>query len=114
MTMTDQELLASRCVPCEGNVFPLEETEVTELLRRVPNWSRCATGPGIERTFRFGDYPSSLLFVNAVAWMAERENHHPYVELGYKQCVVRYHTHALNALSQNDFVCAAKVDAIFG
>jgi 4a-hydroxytetrahydrobiopterin dehydratase len=111
--MTDQELAGSKCVPCEGGVAPLGELEVAELLRRVPRWTRCASGPGIERLFQFTDYPTSLLFVNAVAWIAEREGHHPLIELGYRRCTIRYYTHAIDALSHNDFVCAAKIDALY-
>ncbi|MGC4064439.1 MAG: 4a-hydroxytetrahydrobiopterin dehydratase [Polyangiaceae bacterium] len=111
--MADQELLGSKCVPCEGGTAPIAENEIADLLRRIPLWSRCSDGPGIQRTFRFSDYLASISFITAVAWMAEREGHHPLVDLGYKQCTIRYYTHAINGLSQNDFICAAKVDDLF-
>lgn len=66
----------------------------------------------IERTFTFKNYYHTLAFVNAVAWIAHQEDHHPELSFGYKQCRVRYTTHAVGGLSENDFICAAKVDRL--
>jgi 4a-hydroxytetrahydrobiopterin dehydratase len=68
----------------------------------------------IRKTFRFDDYHRTLAFVNAVAWIAHREDHHPDLEVGYNRCTVRYSTHDVGGLSENDFICAAKVDRLIG
>ena len=111
--MEEQELTQRRCEACEGGIAPLDEASVTDWLRRVSGWSRSASTPGIERKFGFSTYPAVILFANAVAWVAERENHHPILELHYGHCIVRYYTHAIGGLSVNDFICAAKVNALY-
>ncbi|EGQ63942.1 pterin-4-alpha-carbinolamine dehydratase, partial [Acidithiobacillus sp. GGI-221] len=62
--------------------------------------------------FRFKNFYETMAFVNAVAWISHREDHHPDLELGYNRCVVHYSTHAIGGLSENDFICAARVDAL--
>lgn len=111
--MTDQGLSAARCIACQSGEIPLDPRTVAELLRSVPNWSENGVPSGIMREFRFRNFSTVMLFANAIAWMAQRENHHPVLELSYNRCVVRYSTHAIHGLSQNDFICAAKVNALF-
>ena len=77
------------------------------------NIPRSALG-SISRTFRFDDYHRTLAFVNAVAWIAHREDHHPDLEVGYDRCRVRYATHDVGGLSENDFILAAKFDQATG
>jgi len=101
-------LASKKCVPCEGGIKPKSETEIRELLKELPGW-RYEKG-GIVKTFTFKNYSETVPFVNAVAWIANRENHHPEIEFGYKTCHIRYATHAINGLSGNDFICAAKID----
>jgi 4a-hydroxytetrahydrobiopterin dehydratase len=79
-------------------------------LQQVEGWS-VANG-AIEKTFVFVDYHHTLAFVNAVAWIAHREDHHPDIAFGYNRCTVRWHTHSVRGISINDFICAAKVDAL--
>jgi 4a-hydroxytetrahydrobiopterin dehydratase len=69
-------------------------------------------GQAIRREFRFKNFYETMAFVNAVAWISHREDHHPDLELGYNRCVVHYSTHAISGLSENDFICAARVDAL--
>jgi 4a-hydroxytetrahydrobiopterin dehydratase len=69
-------------------------------------------GQAIRREFRFKNFYETMAFVNAVAWISHREDHHPELELGYNRCVVHYSTHAIGGLSENDFICAARVDAL--
>jgi 4a-hydroxytetrahydrobiopterin dehydratase len=88
----------------------MSAAEVTAHLQQVEGWS--AAGGTIEKTFRFADHYRTMAFVNAVAWIAHREDHHPDVALGYDRCTVRFATHAVSGLSLNDFICAAKVDAL--
>ena len=64
------------------------------------------------KSYQFKDYYQTMAFVNAVAWISHQENHHPDLEVSYKNCKVHYITHAINALSENDFICAAKINAL--
>ena len=107
------ELTSKRCVPCEGGVPPLTPEAVTELLAEVPGWSVSPDGKSVSRDFRFKNYWQTMAFVNAVAWIAHQEDHHPDLEVFYDHCVVRYSTHAIDGLSENDLICAAKVSALF-
>jgi 4a-hydroxytetrahydrobiopterin dehydratase len=105
------DLAQSKCKPCEGGVSPLAPAEVASLLRHVPGWEY-ANGT-IAKTYEFRDHYQAMAFANAVAWISHREDHHPGLTLGYNRCRIEYVTHAINGLSQNDFICAAKVDALF-
>lgn len=106
------ELTEKHCVPCEGGIPPLEPERTQELLGRVTNWQLSEDGKEIHRDLHFKNYYETMAFVNAVAFMAHREDHHPDLEVSYNKCRVRYSTHAIDGLSENDFVCAAKVDRI--
>lgn len=106
------ELSSKRCVPCEGGVPPLSPDEVNELLAEVPGWSVSADGKAISREFKFKNYWQTMAFVNAVAWVAHQEDHHPDLEVHYDRCLVRYSTHAIDGLSENDLICAAKVSGL--
>jgi 4a-hydroxytetrahydrobiopterin dehydratase len=106
-----QSLKRSRCVPCEGGIAALDDAQIAPLLAGLPGWSR--TGNTIERTWRFANYHESVAFVNATAWISHREDHHPDIVLGWGTVTVRYTTHAIDGLSTNDFICAAKIDALF-
>lgn len=76
------------------------------------DWTLDAGSDSIHRQFRFKNYYETIAFVNAVAWIAHTEDHHPDLEVGYNRCLVRYSTHAVDGLSENDFICAAKLDAL--
>ncbi len=110
MTPMASELTRKKCQPCEGGVGPLGPEQVATLSHGVPGWE--VREGEIARTYLFKDYYQTVAFVNAVAWIAHRENHHPDLEVGYNTCRVRYSTHAVHGLSENDFICAAKVDAL--
>lgn len=108
--MTD---LASRsCRPRKGPEHAVRGDAAQELLGELDGWTLAADGKSISRTFRFGNYHETMAFVNAVAWVAHREDHHPDLEVGYNRCLVRYSTHDVGGLSENDFICAAKVDRL--
>lgn len=107
------DLNKKHCKPCEGGVPPLTKDEVQKLLKDLPKWKTDPAGvEHIYRMFEFKNYYQTMAFVNAIAWIAHHEDHHPDLEVGYNRCLVRYSTHSLNGLSQNDFICAAKVDAL--
>lgn len=109
------ELAAKTCVPCESGVRPMTAEEAGKLLGRLhADWSLNDDATEIRRDFRFKGFYRTMGFVNAVAWIANSENHHPDLEVGWGHCLVRFSTHAINGLSENDFICAAKVDALLG
>ena len=107
------ELTEKTCVPCEGGVKPLDASEVEKLMNDVPGWQVNSMNTEISRTFEFKGYYKTIAFVNAIAWMANQEVHHPDLEVSYNQCVVKYTTHAIAGLSENDFICAAKVNLLY-
>jgi 4a-hydroxytetrahydrobiopterin dehydratase len=92
---------------------PLDPESASQLLRALnSNWAITADGRRIQRNFRFADFVATMGFVNAVAGIAEAEDHHPDLEVSYGNCVVNYTTHAIDGLSENDFICAAKIDQL--
>lgn len=105
-----EELAAKRCVPCHGGVEPLGLAEVEALA--LEGWAVNDELTTLTRTFEFRNFHRTMAFVNAVAWIAHQEDHHPDLEVGYKHCRVSYTTHAIGGLSENDFICAAKIDAL--
>ena len=111
--MQANDLTTRHCQPARDGDSPLTETQARELLAGLhDDWSMAAGGKEISRTFSFGNYYQTMAFVNALAWVAHGEDHHPDIEVGYKRCHVRYSTHAIGGLSGNDFICAAKLDAL--
>jgi 4a-hydroxytetrahydrobiopterin dehydratase len=69
-------------------------------------------GNQLRREFQFPDYHRTMAFVNAVAWVAHSQDHHPDLEVSYSRCVVRFNTHTVGGLSENDFICAARINAL--
>ncbi len=110
--MSTQPLAERHCVARTGAA--LNRTQAEALLRAVPGWELTAAGDEISRVFRFGDYHQTLAFVNAIAAIIHREDHHPDLEVGYNRCRVRFSTHAVHGLSENDFICAARINALRG
>ena len=110
--MTDN-LANQSCKPCEGGTEPLTPEQVSKLLDAVhEDWVLSADGLEISRQFEFPAYSRTLGFANAVAWVAISEGHHPVLTVTYGSCGVSYTTHAINGLSDNDFICAAKIDRL--
>jgi 4a-hydroxytetrahydrobiopterin dehydratase len=106
-------LAERRCRPCEGGTPPLPPEQARELLRQlVSGWALSADGKSIRRELRFRDFYRTMSFVNALAHIANIEDHHPDLEVGYNYCRITFTTHAVGGLSENDFVCAAKADLI--
>ena len=107
------DLTQKHCKVCEGGVSPLSAEESNNMLGELnEGWTPSEDGQSISRSFKFKNYYETMAFVNAVAWMAHSEDHHPDMEVGYNRCHVVYSTHAIGGLSENDFICAAKVDAL--
>jgi 4a-hydroxytetrahydrobiopterin dehydratase len=107
--MTD--FAKKRCVPCEGGVQPYSEDEAREMLKSLKGW--IIENGALVKLYPFTNYYQTMAFVNALAWISHREDHHPDLSVGYNQCRVEYVTHAIGGLSENDFICAAKCDALW-
>lgn len=105
-------LAQARCLPRRGTEHRLSEARVRELMPEIPGWELAEDGHALLKTFHFDDYYRTMAFVNALAFMAHREDHHPDLAVHYNRCVVRYSTHDVGGLSENDFICAAKADAL--
>src|SRR5688572_9212659 len=103
------DLIRKRCEPCTLGTSALDAARVKQLLGELQGWSLAADGKHISRTFAFKNFHETMAFVNALAWVAHREDHHPDLEVSYKHCLVRYNTHTVGGLSENDFICAAKL-----
>ncbi len=104
--------LAERhCTPCDGGTPAYSTAQAAEMLRQLKGW--ILEGEKLVKLYPFRDYYQTMAFVNALAWMAHRENHHPDLTVGYNKCRVEYFTHAIDGLSESDFICAAKCDALF-
>jgi 4a-hydroxytetrahydrobiopterin dehydratase len=106
------ELGKKRCQPCEGGIKPLTVEEASHLLIQLPEWHLNETATSISRTYQFKNYYETIAFVNAVAWIAHQEDHHSELTVSYNRCTVCYSTHAIAGLSENDFICATKVDML--
>ena len=106
------ELTAKRCVPCEGGVAPMDAGAARDMLGQLNDWELDESGKEISRSFTFKNYYRTMAFVNALAWIAHQEDHHPDLQVGYNRVQVRFSTHSIGGLSENDFICAAKIDAL--
>jgi 4a-hydroxytetrahydrobiopterin dehydratase len=100
------------CKPCEGGVCPLDEDTSTQQLNEIPGWHLSADKKSITRTLKFKNFLETISFINAMAYLSEQQGHHPDFSAGYGYCEVRYTTHAIDGLSDNDFICAAKINEL--
>jgi 4a-hydroxytetrahydrobiopterin dehydratase len=105
------DLARKKCKPCEGGVAPYNERQAKELLKQLKAW--IIEDGKLVKLYPFKNYYETMAFVNALAWISHREDHHPDLQVGYNKCRVEYSTHAIGGLSENDFICAAKADALF-
>ncbi|HEY0722033.1 MAG TPA: 4a-hydroxytetrahydrobiopterin dehydratase [Gammaproteobacteria bacterium] len=107
-----QALHERHCIVIEKGSEPLDGVKVRELLAQVQEWQVADDKKSISRLFRFTDFHQTMAFVNALAWVAHQQDHHPDLEVGYNRCKVSYSTHTVQGLSINDFICAARIDAL--
>lgn len=103
-------LARKKCKPCEGGVPPYTDQQAKELLRELKGW--ILEDGKLVKVYPFTNYYQTMAFVNALAWISHREDHHPDLLVGYNKCRVEYATHAIGGLSENDFICAAKADSL--
>jgi 4a-hydroxytetrahydrobiopterin dehydratase len=105
------ELARRKCSPCEGGVSPYSAQEAQDLLQQLKGW--ILEDGKLVKVYAFTNYYQTMAFVNALAWISHREDHHPDLTVGYNKCRVEYSTHAIGGLSENDFICAAKADGLY-
>ncbi len=106
-------LSEKKCAPCEGGVKPLTPARVKILAKQLHrDWKIAKDSKSLTRSFKFKDFYRTMSFVNAVAYIANSEDHHPDLQVGYDHCEVTYSTHSIGGLSVNDFICAAKLDRL--
>lgn len=110
--MNTAELSSAHCQPRRGKEHALEPGRIDELLAGLPGWQLNADRTAIVKDFRFDNFHQTLGFINAVGFMANREDHHPDLQAGYGHCQVLWSTHDVGGLSLNDFICAARVEAL--
>jgi len=107
-------LTEATCVPCRGGVPTLTDAEIAALQPQVPDWKVAEVGgvPRIQREFTFPDFRTAMAFAVRVGELAEREGHHPDIHLSWGKVRVETWTHKISGLHQNDFILAAKIDAL--
>lgn len=106
------DLSKRHCEPCEGGEAPMERGQAEELLAELDGWELSGDGKMISRRFEFRGFFRTMSFINAMAWVVNNEGHHPDFSAGYNYCEVGFTTHAIDGLSENDFICAAKINAL--
>jgi 4a-hydroxytetrahydrobiopterin dehydratase len=110
--MDDLNLLSKKCVPCEGGSLPLGKDAIEKLLTQVAFWE-VLNDKKLRRDFEFKNFKEAIDFVNKVAGLAESEGHHPDILIyGWNKVRIELWTHAIGGLSENDFILAAKIDAL--
>lgn len=110
--MTLSPLATEHCQPRKGAEHALDRAAIDIQLAALPGWTLANDGKAIVKDFRFPDFRHTLGFINAVGFMANQEDHHPDLEAGYGHCQVLWSTHDVGGLSRNDFICAARVEAL--
>lgn len=110
--MSLAELASQSCQPRQGREHAVSEAQARALLDALPGWALAADGGAITKDFRFADFHHTLGFINAVGFMANQQDHHPDLEAGYGHCRLAWSTHDVGGLSMNDFICAARVEAL--
>jgi 4a-hydroxytetrahydrobiopterin dehydratase len=111
MTESANDLANKSCVPCRGGVPPLAGAELATLQKQLPGWD-VVEGHHLKKVFQFPDFKQALAFVNKVGEIAEREGHHPEITFTWGKAEVTTWTHAVNGMTESDFILAAKIDKI--
>tara|TARA_B100000787_G_scaffold49500_1_gene35593 strand:+ start:59 stop:403 length:345 start_codon:yes stop_codon:yes gene_type:complete len=110
------DLLNKKCVPCEGGVLPFDISEIHKYQKKVDGWNVKKNKKNIyflEKNYNFKDFTNSHNFINKVSKISENENHHPDISFGWGYAKIIITTHAIEGLSENDFILAAKIDQFF-
>ena len=107
------ELTKKHCVACSGDTPPLKAEEVFRLHQQIPDWD-VTSGRKLVKRFEFADFVEAVKFVDRVAALAEEEGHHPNITIDYRRVTFTIWTHAIDDLSESDFILAAKIDGLHG
>ncbi|MEO7068717.1 MAG: 4a-hydroxytetrahydrobiopterin dehydratase [Rhodanobacter sp.] len=110
--MSTSDLATQHCQPRKGAEHAQNPAQIAALLQQLPGWKLAADGHAIIKDFKFPDFRHTLGFINAVGFIANHEDHHPDLEAGYGHCQLLWSTHDVGGLSLNDFICAARVEAL--
>jgi 4a-hydroxytetrahydrobiopterin dehydratase len=105
-------LTRKTCVPCQGGIPPLSKAEAEGFMDQVPGWALSGAGDRITRRFTFDDFKQSIAFIDKVGALAEEEQHHPDILFGWGYAEITFFTHKISGLHENDFIMAAKVNAL--
>jgi 4a-hydroxytetrahydrobiopterin dehydratase len=112
-TATANELVQKKCKPCEGGVEPVSPDDAKRQVEKLPGWQLSADAKSIRKEWVVKDFMTAIQFFNAVAEIAEADDHHPDLHLsGYRKMAIELSTHAIKGLSENDFILAAKIDQV--
>ncbi len=107
------ELHKKKCIPCEKkNIKPFDHDTAHVYAREIPSWTLAENGKSISKKYAFADFGASLRFVNTVGDIAEMEGHHPDITINYNKVALSLSTHSIGGLTENDFIVAAKIDAL--
>ena len=109
------ELKDKKCKPCEGGVIPFDISEIHKYQKKVDGWNIIKSDKDIfflEKNFNFKNFKESQIFINNVGKISEEEEHHPDIIFGWGYAKIKITTHAIEGLSENDFILAAKIDQI--
>lgn len=113
--MTGNTLSTRRCAPCNGELQPLDASQLLELYRQLdPSWSIANDRKSLTRRFEFTGFAKAVYLANLCTWLADREGHHPDIAFGWGYCQVTLTTHDIDGLSENDFIWAAQLDGLVG
>lgn len=107
-----KDLFEKRCQPCEGGVEPFDSKKAREYLEVLSGWTLSEDSRAIRKEYKFKDFKEVIRFFNRIAQIADQENHHPDLKISYSRVGVELSTHAIKGLSENDFILAAKFDAV--
>lgn len=110
--MTVCDLSSKDCVPCQGGVPPLGADEVQRMMDQLNGWSLSGDGTSISRRFKFKGFLKAVEMANLAAWLGNKQGHHPDISFGWGYCEVLFTTHEAGGLTENDFICAARLDAL--
>ena len=105
------DLSNKKCIHCEGGVDALNKNQASKLLTKLDKkWILADNHKSISKDFKFKDHYEVISAINLIAWISHKEDHHPEITFGYSNLTIKFFTYAINGLSENDFICAAKID----
>ena len=108
---TESDLSKKKCLPCEGGIDSIDKKQALLIIEKLSKgWKLSNDSKKISKSFKFKNHYEVIAMVNLVAWISHREDHHPEVMFAYSTLTVTYYTYAIDGLSENDFICAAKID----